>query len=197
MFGFIGSQVFPKDSLSFIEENLNLIGEFHGWPHILLLYIYLNHKRKILCLDIPVVIQSADGRPAQYWRSEDFFFVEYLKYKMPFSKTLGKKSIFNILMFIRELYSAHSFAFLLSYRLLHKDHFRSHAVKKYLNELSKSPMLTQIMSMGHVITIVTLKLLPIWFLLAITPHFLQYKILKLGARASELPSDYDALQRKL
>lgn len=136
--GFIGTHVLPAQALKpILIKDCNL-KSYIGWPHIKILTDFLsNTKNKITFFYNPVVINSANAQPNQFWRPSQFFFIQLSKYFMILNQK-SKISAFNILMCLRDLYSATTLGLLISWKVFDEKSFKNQFSEKFKNFLEST-----------------------------------------------------------
>jgi glycosyltransferase involved in cell wall biosynthesis len=195
--GFIGVHIFPRQAIDLLYKcNTD---EFHMWPHIMLLNKYLSKGHPMLLLGVNPVIQSLQGEGALFWAAKDFYKIEIQKAAMSSFSSNNNPSdlIFNLIMFIRQLYSAHALAYLISWKMKDYNHFQPDFIEFIISYSKKLRFIFKFLLLpmcfiGFFISVLNNKLLSIAL-----PYSYVKKIYALHLKEDSFPSEKNGFLRKL
>ena len=197
--GFIGAHVLPGKVRGLLTKLPARNIDYIGWPHLLLFYDYLSQQESgLLCLDTPVVIQSADGAPAQFWPAPEYFFMELTKYLLPSRSDLSKTHrLISLLIMARHLYSSQCYAFMFSWKMRDPTDFDKYSIRKVIKFISDYPRSVQIISFTCVLSIIILTLFPEPLLRHVLPGKLIRKIKALDENQKQMNPRDSGVERVL
>jgi glycosyltransferase involved in cell wall biosynthesis len=195
--GFIGVHIIPRIAIDIFYKIPQQ--EYYMWPHLMIMDRFISEGGSILLLGFRPVIQSLGGKGALFWAARDFFKIEAQKAKIS-KYAMGHKPracLFNCAMFLRQIYSAHSLAYLISWRLKEKDDFNSQ-FKIFKTEYLKNSNIIFLMFLLPLILLsMLLNVLPDKVLLGFLPTNFLKKMNSLHCKEESLSKDKNGLFRRL
>lgn len=195
--GFIGVHIIPRVAIK-IFSHINP-KEFYMWPHIMVMNRFISENNGMLLLDCRPVIQSLSGQGALFWAAKDFFKIEAQKALIS-KYSLSHKPhayFYNCGMFIRQIYSAHSLAYLISWKIKERADFKIQ-FRVFLKEYISGMNIFFIAFLMPLIVIsLILQRLSNKILFFFLPKSIIFKIQQLHLKEDSLSADKNGISRIL
>jgi len=194
-FGFVGMHIFPGE-LRDIFAKLT-VSQIESWPHIGLLMQQISNEGDYLVSHAPIVNQAANGNEL-FWQAGDWVKVNVCKIKITAEAVKNKKTDFNfhLRLMLRELYSYRNFKELTMWRILEPKSFYKESFSTYF-KIYNLLKLFSILSLGHLVLLLALHLVPNPILKAVLVLLNKHSILGIYADIRNSSKSINGVHRGL